>query len=222
MNNSIRVVIADDDPIVLFGLTRYLSVFDELVVVAECADGPSLLEAVAYHDVDVALIDVQLGAQNGLDMARRLASEAPRVRPMLISSLPMDDVLTRALDAGVAAVLPKAAPPETFVAAIRAAHAGCVVIHRELLPLDRPATVAGDYDLPEAGPADLTTRLTSREVDVLELIAEARTNRQIATRMGVTESTVKTHLSNIFAKTGVQSRGELIRLFLDGRFAQPG
>lgn len=193
----IRIVIADDHPIVRAGLAAIFSLEDDIDVVAEASTPDQAILAAEQHTPDVILMDLQFGAQNtmtGVDATReiRALDAAPYV--LVLTNYDSDADILGAVEAGASGYLLKDAPPQELIAAVRAAAAGesalAPVIASRLLDRMRA---------PQAS-------LSSREIQVLELVAEGQANGAIASALFVSETTVKSHLAHIFTKLGVASR----------------
>lgn len=193
----IRIVIADDHPIVRAGLAAIFSLEDDIDVVAEASTPDQAILAAEQHTPDVILMDLQFGAQNpmtGADATReiRTLDAAPYV--LVLTNYDSDADILGAVEAGASGYLLKDAPPQELIAAVRAAAAGesalAPVIASRLLDRMRA---------PQAS-------LSSREIQVLELVAEGQANGAIALALFVSETTVKSHLAHIFTKLGVASR----------------
>jgi NarL family two-component system response regulator LiaR len=193
----IRVLIADDHAVVRQGLCTFLDVQEEIEVVGEAADGEEALAAVERIGPDVVLMDLAMPGVDGVEAIRRMRERGDAARVIVLTSFVEDDRLFPAVRAGAAGYLLKDVQPEELVSAIRAVHAG-------ESPID-PA-VAGRLLESVALRDDAHAELTAREREVLCLVARGRPNKLIARDLGVSEKTVKTHVSNILAKLGVDDR----------------
>lgn len=193
----IRVLIADDHAVVRQGLRTFLDLQDEVEVVGEATDGEEALSAVEQLGPDVVLMDLAMPGVDGVEAIRRMRDRGDAARVIVLTSFVEDDRLFPAVRAGAAGYLLKDVQPEELVGAIRAAHAG-------ESPID-PA-VAGRLLSDVAHRDEVHSELTAREREVLCLVARGRPNKVIARELGVSEKTVKTHVSNILAKLGVADR----------------
>ncbi len=193
----IRLIIADDHPIVRAGLRALFSTEDDMRVVAEAATGDEAV-ALAEGEVDLVLMDLQFGdGTQGVEATRRIRSAGgPRV--LVLTNYDTDADILGAVEAGAAGYLLKDAPPAELLAAVRAAAAG----ETALAP-----SVAGRL---EARRGAASVSLSLRESEVLELVSDGQSNREIARRLFLSEATVKSHLVHIFTKLGVSSRTQAV------------
>ncbi|MCI1018534.1 response regulator transcription factor [Microbacterium sp. C5A9] len=193
----IRLVIADDHPIVRAGLTALFSLEADLEVVAEAGTPEEAVACAERENPDVVLMDLQFGSQaqaTGVDATRRIrALEAPPY-VLVLTNYDSDADILGAVEAGASGYLLKDAPPHELTAAVRAAAAGesalAPMIASRLLDRMRAPRVS----------------LSSREIEVLELVAAGRSNSEVADQLFVSETTVKSHLAHIFSKLDVSSR----------------
>ncbi|MEU6268611.1 response regulator transcription factor [Saccharopolyspora shandongensis] len=199
----IRVVLADDEAMLRRGLRVLLEADGTISVVAEAGNGDELLAAVRAHRVDVALIDVQMPGKDGLTALRTLtALEDPPVSAVL-TTFDLDDYVADALRFGARGFLLKDAEPAMLVRAVHDLAAGGAVldprITARLLPKFRSAT-------DNAHEMQLVRGLSGRERQVLQLLADGRSNADIGVRLGLTEATVKSYVSTVLSKLGAQNR----------------
>lgn len=202
----IRLLLVDDHAMVRRGMRDFLSLHDDLEVVAEAADGAAAIEQVARHRPDVVMMDLLMPGIDGIEATRRIKAEYPDVEIVALTSFIEESRVIAAIEAGAAGFLLKDAEADDLAAAIRAAAGGEMhldpavagIVARRL----RPATAQGQA----AGPGDRLASLTARERDVLRGVARGLSNRAIADDLGITERTARTHVSNILAKLGLASR----------------
>jgi DNA-binding NarL/FixJ family response regulator len=194
---AIRVLIADDHPVVRQGLRTYLELQPDIEVAGEAGGG---IEAAAQAELlapDVVLLDMVMPGGDGLEALRRIRAGTGAPRVVVLTSFPADDRVVEAMRAGAAGYLLKDAQPSELLAAIRSAHAGGAPLHP-----DAAARVIGELRRPQAAAPDLT----ARERDVLALVARGLANKAIAERLSLSEKTVKAHVSAILRKLEVTDR----------------
>lgn len=189
---EIRVLIVDDHPAVRRGLRTFLELAGDIIVAGEAADGPAALELVERTEPDVVLLDMVLPGMDGVAVLQELRERGLPVKVLVVTSF--SDRLVPAMKAGARGYLSKDVDPNALVAAVRSVHAGHL-----LLEPDVAATLLG-------APTGGVPALTARERDVLALIADGRSNREIARALIVAEKTVKTHVSSILMKLGLADR----------------
>jgi DNA-binding NarL/FixJ family response regulator len=194
VDSTIRVVIVDDHPAVRRGLRTFLELADGLEVTGEAADGPAALELIAESSPDVVLLDMVLPGMDGVEVLHEMRRREMPARVLVVTSFTDRSRLLPAVRAGARGYLSKDVDPHALVAAVRSVAAGHLLLE--------PA--AADALVGAAPPAD--TVLTAREREVLALIANGRSNREIARTLVVAEKTVKTHVSSILLKLGLSDR----------------
>jgi DNA-binding NarL/FixJ family response regulator len=199
---EIRVFLADDHGVVRRGMRAYLDLIDDIDVVGEAANGREALDRIAVLEPtgqlpDVVLMDLLMPVMDGIEATRLLKERFPTVEVVAVTSFVAEAKVRAALEAGAAGYLLKDAEAEELASAIRAAVRG-------EMHLD-PA-VARQLTAALRAPRVGAVTLTPREREVLALIADGRSNQQIATALVVSERTARTHVSNILAKLGVASR----------------
>jgi DNA-binding NarL/FixJ family response regulator len=196
----IRVLIADDQPVVRQGLRTFLELHDDIEVVGEAEDGERALEAIAALAPDVVLMDLVMPRLDGVTAIERLRALASPARVIVLTSFLDEDKVLPAVRAGAAGYLLKDVEPAELVRAIRTVDGGEALLHpavaaRVLRELAADGDRARRHEL-----------LTPREREVLALLAGGRANKAIAFELGVAEKTVKTHVGNILGKLGLSDR----------------
>jgi NarL family two-component system response regulator LiaR len=204
----IRVLVVDDHAMVRRGLAAFLKAFDDLELAGEAASGQAALELCVQLQPDVVLMDMVMPDMDGAAVTRLLRRQSPSIQVIALTSF-MDEILVQsALHAGAIGYLLKDVSADALAQAIRDAHAG----RGTLAPEAAQALVHAASQPPPPG-----LDLTERERDVLALMVEGLNNTQIAARLTVSPSTVKSHVSNILSKLGVASRTEAVTLALRNR-----
>jgi DNA-binding NarL/FixJ family response regulator len=212
---TIRVLLADDHPVVREGLRGFLELQEGVEVVAEAADGAAAVEQARAQRPDVALVDLVMPVLDGLGAIAGIREASPATRVVVLTSFAEDERVVAALHAGAAGYLLKDAHPKELVQAIRAAHAG----QAPLAPAVTAAVVAEARHAPP--PPSASAALTERELEVLRLLARGLSNKLIARELVVSEKTVKTHVSSILAKLGVRDRTQAALLAVREGIAEP-
>jgi NarL family two-component system response regulator LiaR len=202
-SNRIRIVIVDDHAMVRRGLAAFLKVFDDLELIGEAANGKEAVELVAAVQPDVVLMDLIMDQTDGAAATRAIRQNHPHVQVIALTSFREEMLVQKALQAGAISYLLKNVSADELAAAIRAAHVG----RSTLAPEAAEALIHAAAQPPAPG-----FDLTARERDVLELMIKGLSNVDIAERLVVSQSTIKTHVSSILAKLGVSSRTEAVAL----------
>lgn len=193
MNEPIRLLIVDDHPVVRQGLRAYLELEADFEVVSEAGDGREALTAIVEDRPDVVLLDLKMPGTDGQSVLEELGGAGPRV--LVLTSAAEGERVPAAIEAGAAGFVYKDIDPDALAAAIRTVHSGQTLLS--------PGAVRG---LMASGSAPAAPDLTPRESQVLGLIARGQTNRQISRALGVSEKTVKTHVTNLLRSIGVADR----------------
>jgi NarL family two-component system response regulator LiaR len=207
-SKPIRVMLVDDHTMVRRGLATFLKIFDDLQLVGEAENGETAVQLCAEVLPDVILMDMALPVMDGATATRAIRQQFPQVQVIVLTSFKEGELIKNALEAGAIGYLLKDVSADELVGAIRAAYAG----RATLSPEAAQALVETSNQPPAPG---LT--LTEREREVLALMIEGLNNTQIAGRLTVSPSTIKSHVSNILAKLGVASRTEAVTLALRNR-----
>jgi DNA-binding NarL/FixJ family response regulator len=206
---QVSVMIVDDHAVVREGLRAFLALQDGLEIVGEAGDGAEAIEEARRSRPDVILMDLVMPRLDGVGAMRELRRELPECRVIELTSFLDDDRLLPAIQAGAAGYLLKNADPAQLARAVREAHEGGAIIDPTVAA--RLIGALAD-DRPAAAAAPASEELTTREREVLELIAGGRSNKRIAFELGISEKTVKTHVGHVLAKLGVNDRTQAAML----------
>lgn len=196
VEHPIRVMIADDHPVVRQGLSTILDFERDLTVVAQAKNGREAVELFRQERPNVALIDLKMPEMDGVEAITAIWQEFPGAAILVLTTYDRDEDIYRSLRAGAKGYLLKDAPPHELADAIRAVHHG-----QRHLPAPIAQKLAGRV---------LYEELTDRELDVLRLIAEGKSNREIGADLFITEGTVKAHVNNILSKLAVKDRTQAV------------
>ncbi|WP_067491550.1 response regulator transcription factor [Actinomadura hibisca] len=217
MSGPLRLLVADDQPLVRAGFAAILNRAG-FAVVGEAADGAEAVRLAGLHRPDVVLLDVRMPVLDGLEAARLLAGGPAKV--IMLTTFDLDRYVYAALAAGAAGFLLKDVTPEHLVAAVRTVHAGATLlapaittrlVERHLAAGAAPRVAMND---PSA--------LTARETEVLTLVGRGLSNLEIAARLTLSEATVKTHVSAVFAKLGLRTRAQAVVAAYESGLVKPG
>lgn len=191
----IRVLLADDHGLMREGLGRLLASVSDIEVVAAAADGPEAIRLAREHRPDVVLMDLRMPGMDGSEATRRLLDEDPTTQVVILTSFSERDEILSALDAGAIGYLLKDAEPEELIRGLRAAAQG-----------ESPLAPKAARELLGSRGAAPTPQLTDREREVLRLLTRGLPNKLIARELGISEKTVKAHLTAVFQRIGVRDR----------------
>ncbi|MFJ2698695.1 response regulator [Streptomyces rochei] len=217
------VLIADDQPLQRFGFRMLLESQDDMTVVGEASNGAEAARMTAELAPDVVLMDVRMPGLDGIEATRRITAGGGRTRVLILTTFDLDEYAYAGLRAGASGFLVKDAQPEELLSGVRAVATGDAVVAPSLTRrlLDAyvhhlPAAVQSD-DSPDPRLASLT----EREREILEVLGQGWTNTEIAERLHLAESTVKTHVGRILAKTGSRDRVQAVILAYDTKLVKP-
>ncbi len=213
----IRVVLADDQPLVRIGLRMILSDQADLEVVGEAATGLEAVRVCAETRPDVVLMDVRMPESDGIEATRAVTAVEDPPRVLVLTTFDLDDVVYEALRAGASGFLLKDAPEERLTTAIRVVADGGSLF----APSVTRQLIEEFARRPSPGPAPAMNTLTERETEVLEQIARGLSNAEIAAALYVTENTVKTHVARLLMKLGVRDRVQAVILAYESGLVRP-
>ncbi|MCB9145348.1 MAG: response regulator transcription factor [Anaerolineales bacterium] len=198
-------MLVDDHTMVRKGLATFLKIFDDLLLVGEAEDGAIAIKLCGEIKPDVVLMDMVLPDMDGAEITHMIRQQFPHVQVIILTSFKEGELIKKALEAGAIGYLLKDVSADELARAIRSARAG-----RATLSPEAAQSLVETTNLPPAPGLDLT----EREREVLALMVDGLSNAQIAVRLGVSASTIKSHVSNILSKLGVASRTEAVTLAL--------
>lgn len=205
--DMIRILIADDHPVVRDGLISMLGTQEDFEVVSEAANGEELVNKAVSFTPDVILLDLEMPEMDGVEALKQLRKKCPGVNAIVFTAFDTDERIVGALQAGAKGYLLKGAPREELFQAIRVVSQGGSLL-QPLVASKLIQHMSGQADQPES----LYENLTEREMDVIKLLAQGKTNKEIASELFVTERTVKFHVSSILGKLGAGNRTEAVSI----------
>ncbi|CAL9503548.1 Transcriptional regulatory protein LiaR [Streptomyces sp. enrichment culture] len=222
------VLIADDQPLQRFGFRMLLESQDDMTVLGEAANGAEAIRMTAELHPDVVLMDIRMPGLDGIEATRRIVAAGDRTRVLILTTFDLDEYAYAGLRAGASGFLIKDAQPEELLSGIRSVATGDAVVAPSLtrrlldayahhLPTATPDSAVPSTPLPDPRLASLT----DREREILTVIGKGWTNTEIATRLHLAESTVKTHVGRILAKTGSRDRIQAVILAYDTKLVEP-
>lgn len=210
------VLLVDDQALLRMGLRLVIESDPDLQVVGEASDGRVALEQAAALSPDVILMDIRMPGMDGIEATRRLVERSPGTRVLVLTTFDVDEYAFAALRAGASGFLLKNSRPDELVEAIRTVASGSSVVAprivRRMLDLFAPHLPTGAADAPADELTPLLRTLTPRELDVLRCVAEGLSNAEIAERLVLSATTVKTHVGNMLAKLGLRDRVQAVIL----------
>ena len=214
MPERIRVVIADDHPVVRTGLRLMLGMEEGIEVVGEAADGVAAVHRVSELEPDVVLMDVRMPAMDGLEAIEQIRAQFPHIAILVLTTYDEDELLLRSLQAGVRGYLLKDSGLETVLQAVERAARGEMLLQPELMQrvLDHAARRRA---LASPTPGHSDVQLTEREQEVLAGIAAGERSKEIGARLGITRRTVESYLNNIYTKLNVDSRAAAVAIAIE-------
>lgn len=217
---TLRLVIADDEVLVRSGIRLIVEGQSDMEVVGEAGDGVGAAQLARQLQPDVVLMDVRMPGSDGVEGTRRIQQSGTGVRVLILTTFDVDEYVYEAMKAGASGFLLKSTPPEVLVQAVRVVAAGDTLlapsitrrlvesfVHRPPPGVDRPAAL---------------NALTERELDVFRAIADGLSNAEIASRLFLSEGTVKSHVNRLLAKLGLRDRVQAVIAAYESGLVQPG
>lgn len=207
----ISVLIVDDHPLFRDGLQKALELEDDLTVLGQCQDGEEALNKARALKPDVVLLDINLPSINGLQVARQLKSERPEVAVVMLTAYHDSQQVLHAMRAGASAYCAKDVTPTKLIEVIRTAASGMYVVGEERMDertlhswiTQNVEAITGSYT---SDPNEHFLPLSPREMEILQYVTNGLSNKEIATRLGISQQTVKNHMTSILKKLNVQDR----------------
>ncbi len=207
MADTIRILVADDHPVVRQGLVAMLNTQPDFDVIGEAGSGTETIERVAAQAPDVLLLDLEMPEPDGVEVIRQLRERGRDVRVIVFTAFDTDERIVGAVQAGAQGYLLKGAPRDEIFEAIRVVNEGGSLL-QPVVASKLLKHMSGEAGVHDAGPEPLT----DREMEVLELLAQGKTNKEIAAELIITERTAKFHVSSIMGKLGAGNRTEAVAI----------
>jgi len=205
---KVRVLIVDDHPVAREGFRMMLSTAQNMEVVGEASDGLEAIALVAEKEPDVVLMDLRMPNLDGLEATRRIKAERPHIAVIMLTIYDNEDYVIEAIRAGASGYLLKDTSGELLIHAIQAVNNGATLIKTSLLSEVISGLLSSNAKHAKAGPPSTNgmDELTDREQEILKLVAEGYTNKEIGKQLGLAEDTIKKHVQSIIAKLGASGR----------------
>lgn len=209
LTRPVRLILADDHPLIRQGLRGMLETSDEVEVVAEASNGRELIDLVRIHAPDVVVVDIRMPEMDGLEAVRAIRKHHPAVRALMLTVHDEEAYVHEAILAGASGYLLKTVSPAELIKGIKTVAEGKAILHpavtRQLI--DEFAELSRTQGRP-------ASNLSKREQEVLQLLAYGKSNKEIARALGIGSQTVKTHIAHIFAKMGASDRTGAVAIAL--------
>lgn len=223
MTAPITVLVVDDHPLVRAGFRSILSTEDDITVVGEARDGAEAVALAGRHCPDVVLMDIRMPGMDGLEATRLITTDTglPHTRVIVLTTFDLDEYVFGALRAGASAFLLKGVEADTLIEAVRTVHRGDALLDPGATRRLIEAYVARDD--PQAHPAAvLSPSLTTREIEIVKLVARGLTNAEIGEHLHISALTCKSHVSSVLTKLGARDRTQLVVLAYESGLVVPG
>jgi len=221
---SISVLLADDQPLLRRGFRMIIEAEDDLTVTGEAGDGGEAVERARRNPPDVVLMDIRMPNTDGIEATRRIVAANPAVRVLVLTTFDLDEYAFGALRAGASGFLLKDVRPAELITAIRTVAAGNAVVSPRVTRrlLEEYTQVMPPPAGQQAERYPQLSSLTERESEVLEAVARGLSNAEIAAKLFVSETTVKSHVGRILAKLGLRDRIQIVVLAYEAGLVRPG
>jgi DNA-binding NarL/FixJ family response regulator len=218
----IGVLVVDDEALVRAGFRMVLNAQPDIEVVGEAADGAEALSASRELRPDVVLMDIRMRRMNGLDATRAILGREDPPRVIVLTTFDHDEYIYEALRAGACGFLLKDVPPEELADAVRVVAAGDAVLQPSVTRRVIEAFASGRADMVPPPSEDVLGELTERELEVFRLLAEAKSNAEIARALTISETTAKTHVAHVLAKLDLHDRAQAVVRAYELGLVRPG
>jgi DNA-binding NarL/FixJ family response regulator len=221
---SISVLLADDQPLLRRGFRMIIEAEDDLTVTGEAADGGEAVDCARRNPPDVVLMDIRMPNTDGIEATRRIVAANPAVRVLVLTTFDLDEYAFGALRVGASGFLLKDVRPAELITAIRTVAAGNAVVSPRVTRrlLEEYSQVMPDPAGRQTERYPQLSSLTDREGEVLEAVARGLSNAEIAAKLFVSETTVKSHVGRILAKLGLRDRIQIVVLAYEAGLVRPG
>ncbi|HEY2949467.1 MAG TPA: response regulator transcription factor [Micromonosporaceae bacterium] len=220
-DRPVRILLADDQPLLRTGFRMVLGAEDDLDIVGEAGDGAEAVDLARRLLPDVVLMDIRMPRMDGVAATKAIVAARLPVRVLILTTFDLDEYVVGALRAGASGFLAKDVPAEDLVTAIRTVARGEAIVAPRILQrlLDRFATSLPD---PNTAPPRALDALTDREREVLVQVARGLSNAEIARTLSVSETTIKTHVGHVLTKLGLRDRVQAVVLAYESGLVRPG
>ena len=201
--NTVSILVADDHPVVRVGVRTLLETNPRWKIVAEASNGREAVERARKLRPDLAILDISMPLLNGLESARKIAQQSPKTRVLILTMYDSEEMVEKTLDSGAHGLVRKSEAEKELVAAVSA------VLHDKLF---FPSLASAALRNPGNGTSRIRqSRLTAREAEILQLIAEGRSNKEAASVLGISQRTAENHRARLMRKLGLTSFSDLVR-----------
>ncbi len=211
----LRILIADDQALMRDGLQTILQLEHDIEVIATAENGEEACRLVAIHDPDLVLMDIRMPVMNGIEAVKKLRDESPHTKVLVLTTFDEDEYIIEALASGAVGFLLKDIPTEKLLQAIRDASQGELMLPSSIAvklaaKLASPSPAAGKFPSSRSRERTMDLKFTNREMSIIALMVEGRTNKEIAQLLFMSEGTVKNYISSIYDKIGTNDRTQAV------------
>ncbi len=211
----LKILIADDQALMRDGLQTILQLEHDIEVIATAENGEEACRLVAIHDPDLVLMDIRMPVMNGIEAVKKLRDESPHTKVLVLTTFDEDEYIIEALASGAVGFLLKDIPTEKLLQAIRDASQGELMLPSSIAvklaaKLASPSPTAGKFPSSRSRERTMDLKFTNREMSIIALMVEGRTNKEIAQLLFMSEGTVKNYISSIYDKIGTNDRTQAV------------